>query len=473
MSEQHSNKDDQFFLEFGKLIKNYPAKSITLIFLSITFIYGLSWKIENLLSSVDKNRVKAEIENAYRSHNLKIPAENDIVQLIQNFSNEITINYKNKQILLEKELQSRSVATSMINEQSPNKSSPNQTTNIELNKTEGRLKTSSGSTKTTKQVNRFRIVVVPFYFEQGEDASEEHMKGSSHYRRMSGFIVNQLVKHNFEVVNPFARDAQKKELNRVMERAKEDSMLVATDLCMRYGVDATYLVWLKVKLQETSDGLFKATAIVDGEGYNSAGIALGANLSKTFNVTRSDSDLAIREVEKEIGDLVGRRLTDWRTTTKNTSDPQTLNNKGVLIVNMDKQASHIKISLDGANEYELIEVFGKILRTVPGVVNANLVIQRIIPDNPQECVAEWAVELDTSKSDTFRLQTSIMKMINDILESGGSVTLKGVPYRYTPSEIRMMMGLRPSTANSRVIRFIIDRDRARDREFSSIHEFDS
>lgn len=321
---------------------------------------------------------------------------------------------------------------------------------------------------------RTRIAVLPFYVEQGRDADTGYSDLGLHYRRMSGFIENHLVSHNFQVIDPFAKDASEKELNRVMEKAKQDSMLVATNMCQRYAVDAVYIVWLKVKAKKTSDGYWKASAMLDGKGYDSGGRSLGANVLKTFKVSRTDFDEAVAVVEKEVGDVVGRTLTNWseRKYAGNVinTNSEAKQGEGVLAKNIQKQEKYINLRLDQANEYELVEVFGKILNTVRGVVDTRRFNQRIVIDNPQACVTEWEVEIDPDRTDPFRLQANIMKMVNDILDAAGTININGVPYRYTPSEMKLMMGFMPGEATSRSIQFVVDRERARDREFAGRHD---
>ena len=320
---------------------------------------------------------------------------------------------------------------------------------------------------------RTRIAVLPFYVEQGRDADTGYSDLGLHYRRMSGFIENHLVNHNFQVIDPFAKDASEKELNRVMEKAKEDSMLVAKNMCQRYAVDAVYIVWLKVKAKKTSDGYWKASAILDGKGYDSGGRSLGANVLKTFKVSRRDFDEAVAVVEKEVGDVVGRTLTNWskREYAQNVinRNSKTKKGEGVLAKNIKKQEKYINLRLDQANEYEIVEVFGKVLNTVRGAVDSKRFSQRIVSDNPQASFTEWEVEIDTDRTDPFRLQANIMKMVNDILDAGGNIKINGVPYRYTPSEMKLMMGFMPGEATSRSVQFVIDRERMRDREFSGRH----
>jgi hypothetical protein len=335
-----------------------------------------------------------------------------------------------------------------------------------------------GSVCAKKAAAQTRIVVIPLYTEEGREA-KEGCESTLHYRRTMGFIENQLVRHGFEVINPFAKDASEAEYNRIMERSREDSPLACKEMCKKYAVDAAYIVWLKVKIKKTSDGYCKANARLDGQGYDSAARSLGANVSKTFNVTRRDCDNAIAEVEKEVGDLVGRKLTAWSggkghgsvvtEAVRVTSKPSiTAQEGGVLKRKTAELEDVINVRLDGATEYELTEIFGKVINTVTGVVEAKRYSSSLIPDNPQACFAIWRVKIEDT--DPFRLQANVMKMIDDILDAGGEIRLKGVPYRYTAAEVDLLKGIRPGEGTVHEIQFVVDRERARDREFSGRHD---
>ncbi len=346
-----------------------------------------------------------------------------------------------------------------------------------------------GITANGEAYAQSRVVVLPFYSEQGRDVRDGG-RSTQHYRRIVRFINNQLVRHDFEVINPFAADASEMEYNRVMERAREDSALACLEMCKRYSADAAYVVWLNVKIRTTEEGLSKASARLDGEGYDSAGRDLGIGLSKTFTVTKADSDDAVAEVEKEVGDLVGRKLTAWSGPSgSNTSvvtarpsappapapaasapaapgpEPQ---EGGILKRNADALENIIDIRIDGATEYEALEVFQKVLNTATGVVKAKRYSTFMKPENPKACYATWSVTIEDT--DPFRLQANIMTMINQILDAGGEITLKGVPYRYTAAEVNLLMGLRPGDTTSRQIQFVYDRERMRDNEMEGRHD---
>jgi hypothetical protein len=313
-----------------------------------------------------------------------------------------------------------------------------------------------------------RIVVLPFYAERGRDVKSYYAE--QHYRRIMGFINNHLVRLDFEVVNAFAADSNEREYNRMMERTREDSPLAVSEMCKRYGTDAAYIVWLNVDIERTPDGFCKANAIVDGEGYDSAGIDLGIALSKTFKVTRRDCDNAIIEVEKEVGDLVGRTLTAWGKAEKEKVIPgdKSSSSKSAGQTTLEKNIaagqSMVNLRLDGATDYELSEVFGKVVNTVTGVVEAKRLSSRVVPDNSQTSYVKWRVQVEDT--DPFRLEANIIKMINDVLEAKGELVLKGVPYRYTHDEVELLKGFRPGDTTIREVQFVIDRELARDREMS-------
>ncbi len=321
-----------------------------------------------------------------------------------------------------------------------------------------------------------RIIVLPFYVEEGRDANQGG-NATLHFRRMMRFINNQLVRHDFEVINPFAKDASEREFNRTMERAREDSPMASMEVCKRYGVDAAYIVWLRVKIRQTQDGFCKAKARLDGEGYDSAGHDLGIGVSKSWVETARDCDDAIAECEKEVGDVVGRKLTAWSGGSGRggsgggsavVGSSSGSESGGALARNLRKYENILEVRLDGATEYEAAEAMGKVINTATGVLEAKRYGANVVPDNPKASWSTWRVTYEGT--DPFRLQANIMTMINQVLDAGGEITLKGVPYRYTAAEVNLLMGVRTGSATSRMVQFVFDRERMRDREFSGRHD---
>ncbi len=296
-----------------------------------------------------------------------------------------------------------------------------------------------------------RVAVLPHYMEEGLDAGEG--KAALHYRRTIGFINNHLVRNGFEVINTFAG---------------EDSSLAPMEMCSKYGVDIAYIVRLEVKAKPVADNLCKAQARLDCQGYDSAGRNLGANVFKTFTATGKDCFDAIVEAEKNVGDEVGRTLAAWRGRSHGgTSGSRGRYDSGAVEGGVLKRGAVelenlIEVRLDGATEYELSEVFGKVINTVSGVTKTKRYSSQIDSDNPSACQVKWRVRIQDT--DPFRMQANTIKMIKDLLDAGGEIMLNGVPYRYSAAEIALLKGIRPGAAGPHYVQFVIDREQVRDKE---------
>ena len=308
-----------------------------------------------------------------------------------------------------------------------------------------------------------RIVVLPFYTEEGADVTDSGYE-ARHYRRIIRFINNQLVRHGFEVVSSHATELREAEYDRLRERAREDSALAAQEMTRKYGVDVAYVVWLDVSKRTTGDGYCRAKARVEGEGYDSGARDIGAGVLKTFTLTRRDCEDAVVEAEVEVGDEVGRTLTDWhgRRSARGTLPSGAGGEGGVVRREAEALGSLINVRLEGATEYELVEVFGKALHTVRGVTEAKVYRTTVVPGNPQASLALWRVRIEDTT--TFRLQSNVMRMLERICEAGGDLVLEGVAYRYTPAEVARLKGVFPHDVTSRELAFLVDRGRVRDQE---------
>ena len=332
------------------------------------------------------------------------------------------------------------------------------------------------------QAGPLRIAVVPHYTEEGYGAGNGGCR-TGHYRRVTRFVNNQLSRHGFEVINAVGHELKIEEYDRISQRSRTDSQLNARSLAARYGVDAVYLLWLKVKLQRdgnASGSLVRASVILEGEGYDAAGRDLGAALSKSWTLTRTDRDQALVDAEKEVAYEVGRVLTAWRGSpvvrpgqactvrplppVHHRPAPSGSGQGGVLQRNITRYGSWIDVRLDGAVNYPTSEIFGKVVNSVTGVTEAKRYGSVIVPGNPQASYVSWRVHINGT--DPFRLQANIVKMLADVLHSRGSLVLNGVPYRYTAAEIDLVRAIRPAMSSSSSIAFVVDRELARDREFS-------
>ncbi len=154
----------------------------------------------------------------------------------------------------------------------------------------------------------FRILVLPFYSEDGKSV----IHGGNryyHYQRVMRFMNNQFVRANFEVVNARAYEMILEEWAGTGE--KTDGGTFSKNICAKYGVDGVYIIWLQIQTQKRGP-FVRVKAILEGEGYDSAGRDLGAGLSKSLEHKGKDIDASYEYVEKEIGYLVGGVLTRGR-----------------------------------------------------------------------------------------------------------------------------------------------------------------
>lgn len=111
---------------------------------------------------------------------------------------------------------------------------------------------------------------------------------------------------------------------------------------------------------------------------------------------------------------------------------QTIGPEIIMAQNSQRSEKVINIRLNGAADYELVEVFGKVLNKSQGVLEAKRHGSRIVPDNPRACFAVWRVRIH--EPDPSRLQANI---INAIRNNG----------------VDLLKGIRPGSASASEIQF--------------------
>jgi hypothetical protein len=132
---------------------------------------------------------------------------------------------------------------------------------------------------------------------------------------------------------------------------------------------------------------------------------------------------------------------------------QTISYEVFLVQQSQRLENTINVRLNGATEYETVEVFGKVLNNTQGIVEARRHGSRIVPDNPRACFAVWQVRIQ--ELDPVRIQANILRMIQDIRNAGGNVVIKGVGHRYSKAEVDLLNGIRPGNMVSGEIQFIV------------------
>ena len=95
----------------------------------------------------------------------------------------------------------------------------------------------------------------------------------------------------------------------------------------------------------------------------------------------------------------------------NQAFSQTIGPEIIIAQNSQRVEKVIHIRLNGADDYELVEIFGKVLNKSQGVLEAKLHGSRIVPDNPRSCFAVWRVRIN--EPDPSRLQSNIINAIRN------------------------------------------------------------
>lgn len=125
-------------------------------------------------------------------------------------------------------------------------------------------------------------------------------------RRIVRLISNQLNRRGFEVF-----------------RASSGQ---ASTAARRYDADIAYEFWLSMRMHKV-DGLCRARANLEGEGYNSSGRSLGIGIDTTTKATQQYCDDAIRKVQKDVAAMVARKLI--RVAKKNRHSPIASDNASI------------------------------------------------------------------------------------------------------------------------------------------------
>ena len=346
------------------------------------------------------------------------------------------------------------------------------------------LASTSYAGVNTAATDPIHIVVLPFITESGTDAraiddtAPRHGNARGHYRRILRYINKQLVRHGFEVINPFAQEYNEDEYRRMMERAREDSALAALNVTKKYGVDVAYLVWLSLRDPvTTADGFCKIQARLEGEGYDSAARDLGAGVEDRVVISSKYCEDALIDAEIEVADRVARTLTAWSGRQQVAAEGSTVVGQPAVNALLDcegdtqggaiqREANRlddfVSVRLDSITEDTQAEIFGKVLNTVRGVYHAKVYRVNLQPHNPQGSWTLWRARI--ACTDTFRLASNVKDMLRKIVQAGGRLHLNEVEYRYTAAEVDLIKGIRLNNVTSREIQFVLDRKVAMDKE---------
>ncbi len=132
-----------------------------------------------------------------------------------------------------------------------------------------------------------------------------------------------------------------------------------------------------------------------------------------------------------------------------------------------KDDTLVEVRLEEVDEGTTARAFGKIIRAADGVIDSKRYSASIVPGEPQKSYVVWRAL--TRYADPLRLEDSIMENLIMLLRNGGQVVINNIRFDYIPPEIEMLKGVRLIDASSNRLRYIVDRELARDRDFSGAY----
>lgn len=293
-----------------------------------------------------------------------------------------------------------------------------------------------------------RIAVVPIYNEQG--VTLDSVTQIRYFREIAGYISTDLVRWGgYLVIDSFAKEASDKELQKMLQAGRDETVRGVLDMTKRYSVDAVFIIDIDVRFGANPEPDSYASreyvgyASVNLFGYDSGARNIGADMRKSSMVNGKNINLVRDNLIQQVSHNVSRELAA----------------RYQFIWQAVKQTDKlIELELIGATEYEPIQALGIILNHAAGVMEARQLSQQIDPTNPNNCFSNWQVTLENSTS-IFDLQNNLMRMVDDVLNNRSHLDI-GISVK----RLRVLKGFTPLDQNSRRMRFKIDRDIMRNRE---------
>jgi len=279
----------------------------------------------------------------------------------------------------------------------------------------------------THPIKQTRIVVLPFY-EESNELPKEDMK--RHYRRISGFINNNLVSEAFEVINPFAVEWKENEYDLLIKRSRKESAFVCKEMCRKYSSDIAYIVWLDLKKTYTPDNFCKVNIVLEGQGYDSASRDVGVYMSETIQGIHINCDAAVIDAEKKLAIFMGKKLI------------------AELNKNIQFTEETIEIRIEGKVTPVIAEIIDKILNITKGVDE----VQRYRFKIDSVCI--WRIKIN--ETSISGIQENMINIIKQIIDSKGNFNKNDVQFNYSELEVNELKKFKCKDSSSRAILFLLE-----------------
>lgn len=134
--------------------------------------------------------------------------------------------------------------------------------------------------------------------------------------------------------------------------------------------------------------------------------------------------------------------------------------QGKLQRELARRPKTIYLKLFNVTEFELTELFNRIIETIDGVKAAQRYRMHLEPDRPQACVVEW--EIEVADIDAFELESRIFNKLKEFDRKGALVVVDwNFPFEVTNDMLAQLRQISPWQASAAELLFIQYRPRMR------------
>jgi hypothetical protein len=111
----------------------------------------------------------------------------------------------------------------------------------------------------------------------------------------------------------------------------------------------------------------------------------------------------------------------------------------------------ITLTLSGATNYESVEIFHKLLKSVSSIDKLERKVFYITPSRPQSSRSTW--KITTTDKDPFTIETELYGLIKNLNPMVANDSLIGLPFTPTDDDIHAVKNIKPYSATASTLTF--------------------
>lgn len=287
-----------------------------------------------------------------------------------------------------------------------------------------------------------KVAVLPVFLNSsGEIDTDQGIKKGSNFIDPINKILDQ---SGYYPVNLFDGRMATGAIQDLMNESHNYTQDVAAKLTKAHGLDGLIYVNIENTLTQTDEGIYNSFVSTYVEGFDTTGRYLGFSDEKELIIKNENRDIAGQTAETEMAVRIGKYLV------------RELNerNSGLFHHTMAKPV--VSVSLYRLNSYEMAELFGKIIESTRGVMDARVVRLDLFKDKPKKSYIEWQIEIGRSISDPYELKRAILDKIQEVLNAENGSLINLSPQKNgSNAEIRTLERIQSARTHGDTVVFII------------------